>query len=80
MRKEKLYELLLTMAKKAALCNMAREEGAYKDHFRQYPIFSELKGMETALKILGIDFDYEFNTDSTKITAVKANDIYIKVS
>ena len=80
MRKEKLYELLLTMAKKAALCNQVREEGAYKDHFRQFPIFSELKGMETALKILGVDWDFEYNADSTKITAVKAGDIYIKVS
>ena len=34
------------------------------------PFYSELKGMEMALKTMGIEYEYEYNDDVTKITSV----------
>lgn len=75
MKKETLNEIIKTMAIKASLCNYEREAGAFKDNFRTCPVYSELKGMELTLKLMGIDFDYEFSDDCSKITAIKAKGI-----
>lgn len=43
-------------------------KGEYKNK-RECPFVSELKGMEMALKTLGIEFEYEFD-DNYEISAV----------
>lgn len=43
--------------------------GKYENK-RQCPFHSEWKGMELALKAMGIPFDYEFDDDTYEITAV----------
>ena len=75
MTKAILNEILETMAIHASICNIQRKEGTYKNNFRECPFWSELKGMEMTLKIMGIDFEYEFNRDSTLMTAIKAQGI-----
>lgn len=82
MNRSTLFEILDTMATKASICNDERpnyigEDG--KSNFRTFPIYSELKGMELTLKIAGIEFEYEFNEDVSKITAIKSGDICIAV-
>ena len=84
MNKSTLFEILDTMATKASICNDERpkyidENGNHKGNFRTFPIHSELKGMELTLKIMGIEFGYEFNEDVTRITAIKSGDIRIEV-
>ncbi len=82
MNKSTLYEILDTMATKASICNDERPNYIgenRKTNFRKFPIFSELKGMELTLKIMGVEFEYEYNEDVTKITAIKSGDIRIEV-
>ena len=82
MNRSKLFEILDTMATKASICNDERpnyidENG--KTNFRTFPLYSELNGMELTLKIMGIEFEYEFNEDVTRITAIKSGDIRIEI-
>ena len=79
MTKETLKEMLDTMATKARLCNMLRKDGEYAENFRECPYWSELKGMETALKIMGIEFEYEYNREVTEMTAISAEDIRVAI-
>lgn len=43
--------------------------GEYENK-RNCPFYSELKGMEMALKTMGIDFEYIFDVDVKTITSV----------
>lgn len=43
--------------------------GEYENK-RSCPFYSELKGMEMALKTMGIEFEYTFDIDVKTITAV----------
>lgn len=79
MNKQILEEILKSMAIKASLANIYKDEEEYKNNMRKCPFYSELAGMEHTLKIMGIEFEYEYNKEVTKITAIKANDIYIPV-
>ena len=79
MSKAKMTEVLEVMANKAAISNIAKEEGTYKN-MRECPFYSELNGMEMMLKIMGIEFEYEFNDDVTKITAISAQGIRVEVA
>lgn len=47
--------------------------GKYENK-RQCPFHSEWKGMELALKAMGISFDYEFDDDTYEIVAVTVMD------
>lgn len=47
--------------------------GKYENK-RQCPFHSEWKGMELALKAMGIPFDYEFDDETYEITAVTVMD------
>lgn len=47
--------------------------GKYENK-RQCPFHSEWKGMELALKAMGIPFDYEFDDDTYEIVAVTVMD------
>ena len=40
---------------------------------------SELKGMEEALKIMNVEFDYTFNDEVTQITAISSRGITVLV-
>ena len=79
MKNEKLYEILESMAIKASIANMAKADGTYKN-MRECPAYSELVGMEHILKIMGIDFEFEFNEDVTRMTAIKARDIFVAIA
>lgn len=79
MKKQTLNEIINTMAITAAMCNLYKSEGRYKENFRECPFCSELNGMEMILKIMGVEFEYEFNDDCSKITAVKAQGIRVEV-
>lgn len=79
MKKETLNEILTVMAIKARLANIYEEEGKYSNNKRQCPFYSELVGMEEVLKIMGIEFEYEFNKEVTEITAIKAKGVYVAV-
>lgn len=46
--------------------------GQYENK-RECPFYSELTGMEMALKTMGIEFEYTYNADVTEITAVTVN-------
>lgn len=79
MTNNKLYEILETMANKASIANIHKAEGSYKN-MRECPIYSELNGMEQMLKIMGIDFEYEFNEDVTRMTAIKARGMRVEIA
>ena len=70
MTQKQIREIGKVMANKVSIVNFTKDDEEWKDNIRKNPIFSELKGMEMALNILGIDFDYEFNDEVTKITAL----------
>ena len=78
MDKTRLNEILHSMANKAALVNISKEDGEYKN-MRECPFYSELKGMELVLKMMGIEFDYEFNEDVTKMTAINSQGIRVEI-
>jgi len=80
MNRTTLKEMLEIMAIKASLCNINKTEGNYSKNFRECPIYSELKGMEMALKIMGIEFEYEFDKTVTLMTAIKANGIRVEIA
>lgn len=80
MTKTTLKEILENMAVKASICNINKKEGNYKNNFRECPFWSELKGMEQTLKIMGIDFEYEFNKEVTEMTAIKAQGIRVEIA
>lgn len=78
MDKTRLSEILHAMANKAAISNIVKEEGTY-ENMRECPIYSELNGMELVLKMMGIEFEYEFNEDVTKMTAINAQGIRVEI-
>lgn len=70
MTHEQIKAIAEVMANKASIVNFTRDDEEWKGNIRKHPIYSELKGMELTFKILGIEFDYEFNADVTKTTAL----------
>lgn len=64
--KEIMKAMAERMANKIRLINHVIEDYENK---RNCPFYSELRGMEQALKTMGIDYVYEYNSD-IKITAV----------
>lgn len=74
-----LKEIVRSMANKAAIVNMHKRDGDYADNIRKCPIYSELKGMEQMLKLMGIDFNYDFDDTVQYITGIEVNNLYFKV-
>ena len=72
-----IKELLNAMACKVRLLEIYKDQ--YKENVRECPFKSELVGMEETLKILGIEFEYEFNKEVTKITAIKAQGVTVEI-
>ncbi len=54
----------------AAKIRIARHFVVGYENKRQCPFHSEWKGMELALKAMGIPYDYEFDDETYEITAV----------
>lgn len=79
MKKTTLNEMLQTMATKASLCNIYKAEGKYEKNFRECPFWSELHGMITAMKIMGIEPEIEYTADVQKMLAIKANGIRVEI-
>ena len=77
MTTEKLTQILETMATKASLSNQYRAK--YKN-VRECPFYSEFEGMVETLKILGIELEYEFTLDSSKMTAISARGIRVEIA
>ena len=71
-------EILKVMANKVAIVNRYKYEG-YTGNFREFPIFSELKGMEQMLKIMDVDWSYEYDPTVVYITGIYIGDLYIKI-
>ena len=76
MTTSKITELLNAMACKVRLLEIFKDQ--YKGNVRECPFKSELVGMEETLKILGIDFEYEFN-NVYEITAITAQGIKVEI-
>lgn len=64
--KENFQKMADRMANKIAVANIYVKTYENK---RECPFYSEWKGMEQALKAMGIDFEYDFN-DDIEIVAV----------
>ena len=71
-----IKELLEVMACKVRLLEIFKDQ--YKENVRECPFKSELVGMEETLKILGIEFEYEFN-NVYEITAITAQGIKVEI-
>lgn len=65
---EMFKEFAERLANKTRLIESFKD--SYPDNIRECPFFSERRGIEEALKVMGIEVDYEFNADVTAITAV----------
>ncbi len=61
-------EMAERMAITIRVMNISIEK--YKNNKRNCPFYSELRGMEMALKTMGIKFEYTFDIDVKVITAV----------
>ena len=70
MTKEQIKVIGKAMATKASIANFSKYDEEWKDNIRKNPIYSELRGMELTLKLLEIDYHYEFNDDVTETTAL----------
>ena len=75
-----LKEIVRSMANKAAIVNMHKRDGDYADNIRKCPIYSELKGMEQMLKLMGIDFNFYYDETVQYITGIEIMDEYIEVA
>lgn len=43
---------------------------SYRDNIRELPFFSECSGIMEALRIMGIAYEYEYNAETDKVTAI----------
>ncbi len=57
------------LATKIRVTKIALDDERYHLNKRECPFYSEWKGMEQALKTMGIEYEYEYN-DEYMITAV----------
>lgn len=67
-----MTEMMKNFAERLALKTRLFEQfkDNYPDNWRECPFFSERRGIEEALQLMGIDYEYEFNEEVTAITAV----------
>lgn len=61
-------EIAKRLAIKTALANTFADQ--YPNNCRENPFYSEREGIEEMLKMLGIEFEYEWDETVTNITAV----------
>lgn len=72
-------EIAKVMANKAALVNIAKRDGSYEENIREFPFYSELKGIEQTLNIMGVKYEYDFDETVQFITGVHIGDVYAEV-
>lgn len=59
--KEMIHQIGMVMINKAEIVKFTKNDEEFKNNIRFNPIYSELKGMEQTLKLMGIEFEYEFD-------------------
>ena len=67
--KDTMKAMAERLAKKIKVAKIGLDGERYSLNKRECPFYSEWKGMEQALKTLGIDYEYEYS-DEYMITAV----------
>ena len=67
--KDTMKAMAERLANKIKVAKIGLDNERYHLNKRECPFYSEWKGMEQALKTLGIDYEYEYN-DEYMITAV----------
>ena len=80
MTKEMIQEIGSVMANKMAIVNMNKNNEEWKGNLRKFPIFSELIGMEMTLKIMDVNYEYEFNEDVSEATALVIEGIRFEIA
>lgn len=75
MGKEMIEEVAKRIMNKVACEKIAAEN--YKDNARENPFHSERKGMEEMLKLMGIEFEYDFD-DKYEIISITIEGITVK--
>lgn len=71
-----IEELLYRLANKTAMFVQYRDK--YKDNIRECPFWSEKVGIEEAMRVLGIKFEYEMD-DALNYIAVKSGNIRVEI-
>ncbi len=71
-----IEELLERLSIKVRMFDQYRE--AYKDNIRECPFYSEKVGIEETMKVLGIEFEYEFD-DDINVIAVRSGNIRVEI-
>lgn len=79
MEQNLIKEIITSMAITARVANIYSDAEEFKDNKRYCPFYSELVGMEHIANILGIPFEYEFNEDYSKRTAIISGDMRIAI-
>lgn len=72
-----IKEIAECMMNKANLVKIFKDDEEFKGNIRKCPFYSELKGMEQMLKIMGIEFEYGFN-DDIEITSITIEGITVE--
>lgn len=67
MTEKQIRTIADAMMNKVHLVNMYKQQ---YENIREFPIYSELKGMEMVLKMMEIKFEYGFNDEVTEITSL----------
>lgn len=71
-----IEELLHRLANKVAMFNQYKDK--YTGNYRECPFWSEKYGIEEAMKVFGIKFEYEMNDDLEYI-AIKSGNIRVEI-
>lgn len=71
-----IEELLYRLANKVHMFNQYRDK--YKVNIRECPFYSEKVGIEEAMRVLGIKFEYEFD-EGINIIAVRSGNIRVEI-
>lgn len=67
MENNRMMEIAKVMANLIALEKDFKDDEEFKGNIRKCPFHSERVGMERMLKMMGIDFEYEFDADVNMI-------------
>jgi hypothetical protein len=71
MEKAIIREIGEVMANKGAIINRYRKENPETNNIRKFPFYSEFYGMIQMLKIMGVEYDIEWDsTDLDRMTAI----------
>lgn len=77
MTNEMIIKIGETIANKIRCARIFNDN--YKENNRENPYNSERRGIEQTLRIMGIDYEYEFDDNVEKEIAIKINEITIEI-